>query len=180
VENKNILMRRFKGFEVVTQKTILTAVTVFFIILALVFLFTEISQIFKPKCWDEPTGKLINLKNGDNVVDFMGCVEKAIFTNDLNAVRDEIDIYKYCHENYRLSGEGSFLIIIPDKEPQISATWKALDFITRGELLKPWCLWREYGLFGETTVVFEGSDERHCIHVEEYKKDPPIKLIAGC
>lgn len=174
-------MRRFRGFQVVTQRSILIAVTVFFVISALVFLFTVVPRVYRPECWNEPTEKLTVLKNGNTVVDFMGCVDKAIFTNDLGMVRDEIDIYKHCNEKDRLKDYGSFLIIIP-----VEFDAKFVDYATfsleklKKANLKPVCLWRNYDFFGETTVVFEGSDKRHCIHMEDYQPDPPVKLIAEC
>jgi len=173
-------MKRYKGFKLVTQRVILTALTVFFIILALVFFFTTIANTFKPGCWKEPTEKLKNLNDGETVVDFMGCVGKAVFTNDLNTVKNEIDIYEYCNEKDRLKDYGSFLVIIPAGDPKLSDAWKAWDKLTPGKLLKPVCLWRGYEIYKE--AVFEGSGEKHCIHMEVYSPaiDATIKIISQC
>lgn len=172
-------MRRRKGFQIVTQRVILTALTVLFIILALVFFFNTIANLFEPSCWKEPTEKLKNLKNGDTVVDFMGCVEKVIFTSRLSEVSKDIDIYKYCNERDRLKGYGSFMIIIPAKDPDLSSTWYIWDKLTPGSLLKPLCLWREYEIYQK--AVFEGSGEEHCIHMEDYSSNKAnIKIVSEC
>ncbi|NIP39997.1 MAG: hypothetical protein GTN39_00580 [Candidatus Aenigmarchaeota archaeon] len=172
-------MRRLKGLDVPSAKIWLLIIAIILFVLAVIFLFRTFAGAFKPGCWNDPYGKLVDLKNGDTAVDFMGCVGKVIFTNDLNTVKNEIDIYKYCNEKDRLKDYGSFLVIIPAKDPQISTAWKTFDTLTPGELLKPACLWRNYGIY--KNVVFEGSGNTHCIHMEDDQKNPTvIKLISQC
>jgi len=174
-------MRVRKGsFGIPLGRVIAAIFAVILIIMGLVFLFTTLTGVFEPGCWKEPVKKIKDLKNGDNLVDFKGCVKKAIFTNDLGNVKDEIDIYKYCNEKDRLKGYGSFTVIIPVEDPELSAVSRVWDAISSGPLLEPVCVWRSYEVY--KSEVFEGSDKEHCMHMEDYQKnrDPPIKIISEC
>jgi len=176
-------MRNRKGDAVPVELLLLMA-AIFGTILALVFLFTVMTNLFYGECWGEPKQKLMDLKDGDNVVDFKGCVKKVVFTNDLSAVSGEIDIFEYCdrrdRDKQREQG-GSFMIIIPVDKPPLKdyLKLKPRETFTKRNLLKPACIWKSYRIHGLTNVVFEGFDKKHCIHMEDTEIEN-VKNIAEC
>jgi hypothetical protein len=175
-------MKHCKGTKTPVAVIILLAVAVPIGIMGIVFFLKVSTNIFYGNCWGEPTGKLTELKNGDNIIDFKECVEKVIFVDHdglaHESIRNEIDIYESCNEKDRIKDHGSFLIIIPTKDPELPTFTKIYDTLTSGELLKPVCVWRSYGVYQK--VVFEGSGKKHCIHMEDYQKNPPVKIISEC
>ncbi len=127
----------------------------------------------------------MGLKNGDNIVDFRGCVQKVIFVDvsGLTAqdIKSEVNIYDCDEDRNRLKGYGSFIIMIPiEYKAGVGDYLKnPLKAYQRGRM-KTTCIWRNYGVFEK--AVFEGANEKHCIHMEDYQTTPTavIKNIDPC
>jgi len=161
----------------VTLEALLLMLAVLGVILALVFLMSRWEWIRYGSCWSEPANKLTDLRDGKNIIDFKGCVDKAIFTNSLTspAVTSEIDIFESCDSRTRGKTGGSFVIVVPVKNPpsDIVKTVKGWVF---GKP-KPKCVWKGYVILQE--LVVEGADKEHCIYVGD-TPTPNVKSIAEC
>jgi len=163
--------------DVGVREIILLAVAILFSISALVYLFTVMTGVFYGTCWSEPANKLTDLRDGKNIIDFKGCVDKAIFTNSLTspAVTSEIDIFKSCDSRTRGKTGGSFVIVVPAKNPP-SDIVKKIGALFIGKP-KPKCVWKSYAISQELTI--EGSDDEHCIYMTD-TPTPNLKAIAEC
>ena len=175
-------MRKRKG--VITIEFLLIMFAIFGAVLALSLLFVLLSDLIYGKCWNDPKKELTNLKNGDNLVDFRGCVQKVMFV-DLDGLTDpdvvkEVNIYDCDKDRNRLKGSGSFIIMIP-----VNYSAGVFDYLSnplkayQKTHMKTVCIWKSYGI--QQRVVFEGANEKHCIHMEDYQTTPTnVKIIAPC